>query len=880
MFQSVEYDDMRENLLQKQNIKFFIPRVVEEIFQDSEGCTLLCSAREYKKEKMPPLFIQDDLSLMPSGESTYLVVRLEAYGPATIRVRMTRPSDADIKALGVSLEASPGAARGAACGKGKKKSNQAAYLIPQRTTEMQVATEPVSGLLKSRREDERGSIDGSGSTLVLTTGTVEARIDLQDWNLSLGPAKGSLEGSAAGEEMRSAAGPAERQVFRQYTRDEHAISHLVGQQDHSHEDAYDGFESFPFALGYDPESGQHFWTDAVELEYDEHFYGFGEKFGPLDKLGQEVLLWHTDTLSSSSAKSYKNIPFFMSNAGYGVYLNTSAKCRFLMGSYHYKAYQMVCHEEEVDYFFIYGPSMKDILPRYTDITGKSPMLPKWSFGTWMSKNTYRTQDELLSVAHKIREKHIPCDVMHLDVGWFEHDWMCDYEFSSRRFPDPRAMTEELKGLGYRLSVWQLPYFKKENKLYPEAKSKGLFAKRPDGRVSTPEADGVVDFSNPEAVEWYQGKLRQLLNNGVSVIKVDFGESTEKEAVYKNGIDGGRMHNLYPLLYNRAAFEVTEQETGEGIIWARSAWAGSQRYPLHWGGDSGSDFHGMYHSLRGGLSFGLSGFVFWSHDVGGYYGKTETDVYIRWAQMGMFSSHMRMHGTSSREPWHFGAKAEAIFLYYARLRYRLLPYIWRQAEKCVEASLPMVSPLLLEFAHDPTTWTIDDQYMFGESVLVAPVFSRRPARKVYLPEGEQWYDFWTDAVYSGGQWIEKETPLDTLPLFIRGGSILETGPGMNHTAEKEITHLDLHDYTGLPSFPVSRRAEEDTFEGSTDIYGGGRVIIKECCSSRKKVKVELEYQNKGIPSGVVVHGQKTEIEIGRTNDFLHISFGSPGIPELK
>lgn len=827
MFQSIEYDDMRENLLRKPSVKFFIPREVKHIYDDSYGVTLLCSGREFRKEKMPPLFIQDDLCLMPQGPEISLAVRVEAFGEYSVRVRMRKLDDSD------NRSATPD------------------RIMPERVTEMQVQIRPMKNILKRRRLDQAGSMAENGRYLVLSTGKVEVRIDLDDWNLSMG-----------------AASLLDEPVFRQYTRDEHAISYLVGQQEDDHRESYDGFESFPCAIGYDPDSDQYFWTDAIELAYDEHFYGFGEKFGPLDKLGQEVLLWHTDSLSASSAKSYKGIPFFMSTAGYGIYLNTSAKCRFLMGSYHYKAYQMICHDTELDYFFIFGPEMKRILKRYTDITGKTPMLPKWSFGTWMSKNSYRTQEELLSVAHKMREKRIPCDVIHLDVGWFEHDWMCDYEFSKERFQDPKAMNEELDELGYRLSVWQLPYFKKDNKLYPEAKRQNLFAQRPDGEVSTPEADGVLDLSNPQTVDWYQGKLKQLLDRGVSVIKVDFGESTEEEAVYHNGMSGRHMHNLYPLLYNRTAFEVTESETGEGIIWARSAWAGSQRYPLHWGGDSGSDFHGMYHSLRGGLSFGLSGFVFWSHDVGGYYGDTETDVYVRWAQMGMFSSHMRMHGTSSREPWMFGEAAEKIFLYYARLRYRLLPHIWHQAQECIAGSIPMMSPLLLEFTDDRNTWQLDDQYMFGHCLLVAPVFSRRPTRKVYLPQGPRWYDFWTDENISGGQWLEKDVPLDIMPLYVRGGSLLETGSVLNYTGEKEIDRLEFHYYPAL-----YRSTGEPAWSTELPVYGGGRLKVKENCTAEGQLQIDFKYSG-GLPAGLVLHG--LEADTCSAAGLTEIITGKPGI----
>ena len=730
MFDAVEYEHIRENLLCRKNLVCTIPKRVKKAVCDSAGCTLLCEGKQYRKGLLDPFFTQDDLALLPGGGSEDLTIRLEWWSPAILRVRMGRGEE-----------------------------------LPPRKKEMVCGTSSTPAF--STVEDEKG--------LCLRTEALQIRVTKDDFSLSVYNTAGEL-------------------VFSQYDRDEHSISHIVKSQNEKYQDSYSGFESYPFALIFDEDSGREFWTDAVRIDYNEHFYGFGEKFGPLDKLGQEAVLWQTDALSSSTEKSYKNVPFFMSSKGYGIYINSSAKSRFQMGSYHYKAYQTVCHEREADFFFIYGPSMKEILPRYTGITGKTPELPDWSFGLWMSKNTYRTREELLSVARKIRQKKIPCDVVHLDVGWFEKDWMCDFEFSQTRFPDPKGMTDELRRMGFHLSMWQLPYIKKENKLYPVAREKGYFARTPGGDVSTKDADGVIDMSNPEAVQWYQSLLGDLFEQGLSVVKVDFGESTEEDAVY-HGYEGWEMHNLYPLLYNRAAFEKTVEETGEGIIWGRSAFAGSQRYPLHWGGDTNTDFEGMYHSLRGGLSFGLSGFPFWSHDAGGYYCNVDPEVYIRWVQMGMFSSHMRMHGTTSREPWAFGPEIESIFLKYARLRYRLLPYILSQARLCAAESLPMLRAMVLEFQDDPTTYNIDDQYMFGDSFLVAPVLSFRHSRNVYLPAGSKWYDYNTKKVFSGGQWIEYPAHLDVLPLFVRAGSLVPYGEEVQYVGERRNGTVEVEVYPG-------------------------------------------------------------------------------------
>ena len=730
MFNAVEYEHMRENLLSKKNLIVTIPKRVRKADADARGVTLLCEGRHYRKDLLDPIFTQDDLALLPAGGTEDVTVRLEWWSPAILRVRM---------------------------GRGKK--------LPPRDKEMVCGAPAATEFFMEEDEKE----------LRLSTETLRLRVTKDDFSL----------------EIRNAAG---EPVFSQYDRDEHSISNIVKSQNEKYRDSYSGFESYPFALMYDEDSGREFWTDAVRIDYDEHFYGFGEKFGPLDKLGQETVLWQVDALSGSTEKSYKNVPFFLSTKGYGVYVNSSAKSRYQMGSYHYKACQMVCHEGAADYFIIYGPSMKEILPRYTDITGKTPDLPEWSYGLWMSKNTYRTREELLSVARMVREKRIPCDVVHLDVGWFEEDWMCDFEFSQTRFPDPKGMTDELRNMGFRLSMWQLPYIKKENKLYQEAAEKGYFAKTTEGKVSTPEADGVIDMSNPVAVAWYRGLLGNLFDQGLAVVKVDFGESSEEDAVYHK-YEGWEMHNLYPLLYNRAAFEKTVEATGEGIIWARSAFAGSQRYPLHWGGDTNTDFEGMYHSLRGGLSFGLSGFPFWSHDVGGYYCDVDPEVYVRWVQMGMFSSHTRMHGTTSREPWVFGPEIESIFLKYARLRYRLLPYILSQARLCAAESLPMLRAMVLEFQNDPTTYDIDDQYMFGGSFLVAPVVSFRHSRKVYLPAGCGWYDYWTKERFEGGQWTDYQAPLDVLPLFVRAGSLIPYGEEMQYVGERRGKTVEVEVYPG-------------------------------------------------------------------------------------
>ncbi|NJK81599.1 MAG: glycoside hydrolase family 31 protein [Chloroflexaceae bacterium] len=490
------------------------------------------------------------------------------------------------------------------------------------------------------------------------------------------------------------------------------------------------------------------------LQHDEHIYGFGEGFGPLDKRGTMQRLWLVEGFSNASPGAYKHTPFYMSTRGYGLYVNTAHATTFRVGNLDYTALSVIVDDTPLlDAYFIYGPTLKEILPRYTAITGAPAVPPRWSFGLWMGRISYDTQQQVATVAHELREHRIPCDVIHIDTNWFERDWECDWRFGAGRFPDPAAMLARLREQGFRVSVWQWPLLLVNTGIFQEASERGYLAKRPNGQTYTFSgfmADaGLFDYSNPAAVAWLQGRLQDLFALGVAVIKADFGEGAPPDAVY-HGATGAAMHSLYPLLYNQAVFSATEAfyGTGNGIIWGRSAWAGSQRYPVHWSGDGVARFEDLACVLRSALSFGMSGFPFYSHDIGGFAGLPSPDLYIRWAQFGLFSSHARCHGEPPREPWAYGEEAEAIFRWYCELRYRLLPYIYSEAQECGRSSLPMLRALVLEYQDDPTTYTIADQYMFGRSLLVAPILDERTTRRVYLPHG-LWVDYWTKTVRPGG-----------------------------------------------------------------------------------------------------------------------------------
>jgi len=479
-----------------------------------------------------------------------------------------------------------------------------------------------------------------------------------------------------------------------------------------------------------------------------------------------VNLWVTDPQGPETDQMYKPIPFFMSNKGYGMFMHTSAPVTCDFGNSYVGANKLFMGDETLDLFVFIGQP-KDILDEYTDITGKAAMPPLWSFGTWMSRITYFAQKEGYDVAAKLRENKIPSDVIHFDTGWFEYDWQCDYEFAPSRFSDASKMIKDLLKDGFHISLWQLTYFTPKNKYFQEIINKNLHVK--NGKGEMPYEDAVLDFTNPETVKWYQEKLAGLLKQGVGAIKVDFGEAAPLEGIYANGRSGFYEHNLYPLRYNKAVAEVTKATKGDNIIWARSAWAGSQRYPLHWGGDAANTDIGMESTLRGGLSFGLSGFSFWSHDIGGFVQKSPEGLYRRWLPFGFLTSHSRAHGAPPKEPWLYNEGFVKAFRDAAEMKYKLMPYVYAQAKKCTETGLPMVRALFVEFPDDPGAWLVEDAYLFGSDIYVAPLMTDDHIRNVYLPGGK-WIDYQSGKVYPQG-WNKIEAGPIPAVILVRDGAAI-------------------------------------------------------------------------------------------------------------
>ncbi len=522
----------------------------------------------------------------------------------------------------------------------------------------------------------------------------------------------------------------------------------------------------------------------------EKLFGCGESFTGFDKRGQKVVLWDDDANGIQNQTLYKPVPFFLSSRGYGMFLHTSSPITCDFGNYFSGINSLMLGDDELDLFVFLGQP-KEILDEYTQLTGKSPLPPLWSFGLWMSRCTYSKEVEVRDVAAKLRANRIPCDVIHLDTGWFETDWRCDYQFSTTRFKDPQKMIADLKRDGFRISLWQLPYFVPQNSLFNELIEKNLVVRDPKGNL--PYEDAVLDFSNPATVEWYQGKLASLLKMGVGAIKVDFGEAAPDNGLYASGRTGFYEHNLYPLRYNKAVADITRKVTGENIIWARSAWAGSQRYPVHWGGDAESTDQGMAAEVRGGLSFGLSGFSFWSHDVGGFTANSvanmNPNLFRRWLAFGMLTSHSRCHGIAPKEPWNYGEAFMNDFRRIDELKYQLMPYVYAQAKDSSEHGLPMLRALFIEYPDDPGSWLVDDEYLFGSDLLVAPLLHENETKRdVYLPPGT-WIDYQTGNSYSGG-WHPIEAGNIPIVILARDGAVIPHIALAQSTQQLDWSKLEL------------------------------------------------------------------------------------------
>ena len=545
-----------------------------------------------------------------------------------------------------------------------------------------------------------------------------------------------------------------------------------------------------------------FVHEQLDLGVGELIYGLGERFGPVVKNGQTVDVWNADG-GTSSEQAYKNVPFYVSSRGYGVLVNDPGHVSYEIGSEAVERVQFSVPGEVLEYFVIAGPTPKEVLSRYTALTGRPPVVPAWSYGLWLSTSFTTDYDEatVTSFIDEMAARELPVSVFHFDCFWMrEFNW-CDFEWDPRTFPDPEGMLARLHEKDLRVSVWINPYIGQRSPLFAEAAAQGYLVTRPDGSVWQWDlwqaGMGLVDFTNPDATAWYQGYLRRLIDQGVDCFKTDFGERIPLEVDYFDGSDPSRMHNLYTHLYNQAVHEVLVEARGEGdaVLFARSATAGGQSMPVHWGGDSTSTFPSMAETLRGGLSLAMSGFAFWSHDIGGFEGTPDAAVFKRWTAFGLLGSHSRFHGSSSyRVPWDFDDEAVEVTRVFTHLKMRLMPYLYQVGVDAARTGVPVMRPMLLEFPDDPAVAYLDRQYMLGSDILVAPVFSASGEVEFYLPEGT-WTSLITGEKVHGGRWVRETHGFTSLPLYARPGAVIPWGARTDRPDYDYLDGLELRVFEG-------------------------------------------------------------------------------------
>jgi alpha-D-xyloside xylohydrolase len=571
------------------------------------------------------------------------------------------------------------------------------------------------------------------------------------------------------------------------------------------------------------------YHDSFTATADERFVGFGEKFTSLDKRGQRPLMWNFDPFGAESERSHKTVPLYLSSRGYGVLVDSGMPVEFDVCQSTHSCVQILIPDELLDYYVIAGPTPAEVIDRYDRLTCRPELPPKWAFGTWLSSGFYvDNEQKVLERARRVRELGIPCDVLHLDCYWQTADHWSDLRWDAGNFPDPAGMLATLAEQGFKVCLWMNPYVSHLSPHFGEAADAGYFLRRPDGSTYVADvwhgsypACGIVDFTNPSAVDWFTGLLRDLLEQGVAAFKTDFAEGVPADAVAHNGMTGVELHNVYTLLFNDVVSTVTREVTGHGLVWARSSYLGGQRHSAQWSGDVKSSYPAMASNLRGGLSHGISGVPFWSHDVGGFNGPPTADLYARWAQFGALSPLVRFHGTTSRLPWDFPAHASAAAVAALRLRYRLMPYLYSAAVDAARTGAPMMRALLVDSPDDPGAWTEELAYRLGTDLLVAPMVNPDGSRTVYLPAGESWVDWWNGEVHEGGRYLQVSKPLEQIPLFVRRGALIPVAPVADTVGDgpfEEITLLSfgaepgrtvLHDVDGSTELVAARAGDRFT-----------------------------------------------------------------------
>ncbi|NNM85750.1 MAG: alpha-xylosidase [Phycisphaerales bacterium] len=648
------------------------------------------------------------------------------------------------------------------------------------------------------------------------------------------------------------------------------------------------------------EGGKRHLMQRLALGVDEVIYGLGERFGPLVKNGQSIAMWNEDG-GADSHLAYKNIPFYLSSRGYGVLVNSTGKVDFEVGTERAARVQFSVPGEELDYFVLCGGSMKETLDLYTQLTGRPALPPTWSFGLWLSTSftTHYNEATILAMVDEMHRHEIPLQVLHFDCFWMKERQWCDFTWDDGAFPDVPGMLRRLKDRGLKICLWINPYISQLSPLFAEGVAGGFFVRRCDGRVYQRDAwqpgMALVDFTNPLAAAWYCRQLERLLTMGVDAFKTDFGEYIPvKDVQFADGSSPSLMHNYYSYLYNKTVFECLERWCGRGnaLVFGRSGTAGIQRFPVSWGGDSESTFESMAASLRGGLSFGMSGGAFWSHDIGGFSGNLDATLYKRWIAFGLLSSHSRLHGSGSyRVPWLFDEQAVEVLRHFTLLKLQLMPYLVSLAHEAELHGWPVLRAMALEFPDDLNCRHLDRQYMLGNSLLVAPVFNHGGIAEYYLPSGS-WSDLLTGQSIAGGAWQREAVDFMRLPLFLRQEALLplaDTGQGglvegsdlrtLRIASPRDgcvASHMAFLEGRAEPvQFTLTRKDSVVTLLASADVgplrlqIGGlGRVAVKSnaTCAGLREHWREFEWPDSAKPMHLLIledtHQDQRALEVRR------------------
>ncbi|EKK3976825.1 alpha-xylosidase [Cronobacter sakazakii] len=585
----------------------------------------------------------------------------------------------------------------------------------------------------------------------------------------------------------------------------------------------------------DSNTGGSYMFERLDLGVGETVYGLGERFTALVKNGQTVETWNRDG-GTSTEQAYKNIPFYLTNRGYGVLVNHPECVSFEVASEKVSKVQFSVAGEYLEYFVIDGPTPKAVLDRYTRFTGRPALPPAWSFGLWLTTSFTTNYDEetVNRFIDGMAERELPLHVFHFDCFWMKAFQWCDFEWDPATFPDPEGMLKRLKARGLKICVWINPYIGQKSPLFREGMEKGYLLKRPDGAVwqwdKWQPGQGIIDFTNPAACDWYAGHLKRLVGMGVDCFKTDFGERIPTDVVWHSGADPQKMHNHYAFIYNELVWNVLKDTVGEqdAVLFARSASVGAQQFPVHWGGDCYANYESMAESLRGGLSIGLSGFGFWSHDIGGFENTAPAHVYKRWCAFGLLSSHSRLHGSKSyRVPWAYDDEACDVVRHFTQLKCRLMPYLYRQSVLAHERGTPVMRAMMLEFPDDPACDYLDRQYMLGDSVLVAPVFSEAGDVAFYLPPG-RWTHLWHNDELDGGGWHKQRHDFLSLPVYVRDNTLLALGNN------EQKPDYPWHEGTAFQLFNLA-----DGAEARCDVPAANGETVFTLCVKREGKRLMVE-----------------------------------------